>query len=79
MPECAGPHAALRLHTHAIPDHAHVPEAVWLKNITRDYKGVNEAYSAWVAAGNKPIRATVQSPLASPHMLVEIQVTAAVP
>ena len=56
-----------------------MPEAVWLKNITRDYKGVNEAYSAWVDAGNKPIRATVQSPLASPHMLVEIQVTAAVP
>tara|TARA_B110001452_G_C14848321_1_gene296293 strand:+ start:325 stop:510 length:186 start_codon:yes stop_codon:yes gene_type:complete len=54
------------------------PCAVWLKDIAKDYKAMNEAYSAWVDADNKPIRATVQSLLASPHMLVEIQVTAAV-
>ena len=38
--------------------------AVWLKDIAKDYKAMNEAYSAWVDAGNKPIRATVQSLLA---------------
>lgn len=65
--------------THA-PDHTRTCTwTVWLKDIARDYKAMNEAYSAWVDGANKPIRATVQSPMASPHMLVEIQVTAAVP
>ena len=57
--------------------HAPRPVAVWLKDIGRDFKGMNDAYSAWVDQDNKPCRATVQSPLASPLMLVEIQVTAA--
>ena len=52
---------------------------IWLKDIARDFAPMNAAYGEWVDPTNKPVRATVQSPLASPHMLVEIQVTAAMP
>ena len=51
---------------------------VWLKDIARDFKAMNGVWNAWVDQENKPVRATVQSPLATPLMLVEIQVTAAV-
>ena len=51
----------------------------WLKDIARDFTPMNTAYGDWVDPANKPVRATVQSPLAAPHMLVEIQVTAAMP
>ena len=52
---------------------------IWLKDIARDFTPMNAAYGEWVDPANKPVRATVQSLLASPHMLVEIQVTAAMP
>mgnify|MGYP003505288937 FL=1 len=39
--------------------------------------GMNQAWDAWVAAGNAPPRATVQAALANPEWLVEIVVTAA--
>nr|WP_315472938.1 RidA family protein [uncultured Undibacterium sp.] len=39
--------------------------------------GMNQAWDAWVAAGNTPPRATVQAALANPDWLVEIVVTAA--
>lgn len=39
--------------------------------------GMNQAWDAWVAAGNTPPRATVQAALANPEWLVEIVVTAA--
>lgn len=52
---------------------------IWLKDIARDFTPMNTAYGDWVDPANKPVRATVQSPLAAPHMLVEIQVTAAMP
>lgn len=38
---------------------------------------MNGEYNAWIDPANKPVRATVESPLATPLMLVEIQVTAA--
>ena len=50
---------------------------VWLKDIKRDFKGMNGAWSAWTGATAKPTRATVESNLATPAMLVEIQVMAA--
>lgn len=50
---------------------------VWLKDIGRDFKAMNSVWNGWVGASNKPVRATVESKLATPHMLVEIQVTAA--
>ena len=52
---------------------------IWLKDIARDFTPMNTAYGEWVDPANKPVRATVQSLLATPHMLVEIQVTAAMP
>jgi enamine deaminase RidA (YjgF/YER057c/UK114 family) len=59
-------------------DKAHLLSAqVWLKDIERDIDGMNGAWNSWVGATNKPVRATVESKLAKPSMLVEIQVTAA--
>ncbi|MCU6433087.1 RidA family protein [Undibacterium sp. Jales W-56] len=39
--------------------------------------GMNQAWDAWVAAGNAPPRATVQAALADPAWLIEVVVTAA--
>ena len=49
---------------------------VWLKDIHRDFNGMNSVWSDWVGS-NKPVRATVEAKLAKPTMLVEIQVVAA--
>ena len=50
---------------------------VWLKDIEKGMAEMNAAWSAWVGdAANKPVRATVESKLATPAMLVEIQVIA---
>jgi enamine deaminase RidA (YjgF/YER057c/UK114 family) len=42
-----------------------------------DFPGMNQAWDAWVAAGNAPPRATVEAKLANPKYRVEIVVTAA--
>jgi enamine deaminase RidA (YjgF/YER057c/UK114 family) len=39
---------------------------------------MNEAWDAWIPAGHTPARATVESRLAAPNLLVEIMVEAAV-
>jgi len=52
---------------------------IWLKDIASDFEAMNEQWISWVDAENKPVRATVQATLCSPDMLVEIQVTAALP
>mmetsp|Transcript_7783 Transcript_7783/g.11169 ORF Transcript_7783/g.11169 Transcript_7783/m.11169 type:complete len:144 (+) Transcript_7783:93-524(+) len=51
--------------------------SIWLKDIDRDFKAFNSVWCDWVDPENKPVRATVQSPMATPRILVEIQVTAA--
>jgi enamine deaminase RidA (YjgF/YER057c/UK114 family) len=51
---------------------------VWLKDISHDFAAMNGAWNAWVGTAEKPVRATVEARLATPAMLVEIQVTAAV-
>ena len=51
--------------------------AVWLKHIDRDFKGMNEVWNAWLDPDNKPVRATVEAPMARESILVEVQVTAA--
>ena len=51
---------------------------IWLKDIERDFAGMNEVWDAWVPAGCGPARATGESKLALPSLLVEILVTAAV-
>lgn len=51
--------------------------SIWLKDIEKDFSEMNAVWVAWMDPENKPVRATVQSPMARPEILVEIQVTAA--
>lgn len=51
---------------------------IWLKDIEGDFKEMNVSWSDWLDPENKPVRATVQSPMARPQILVEIQVSAIV-
>ncbi|RYY26093.1 MAG: RidA family protein [Sphingomonadales bacterium] len=50
---------------------------IWLKEVHRDWKGMNEVWDAWTDPENAPTRATGQVELAHPDILVEIVVTAA--
>jgi enamine deaminase RidA (YjgF/YER057c/UK114 family) len=50
---------------------------VWLSDIQADFAGMNEVWDAWAPEGHTPARATVQSRLAAPDLLVEITVVAA--
>lgn len=60
-------------------DKYHILSAqIWLKNVTRDFSAMNEIWEQWVPAGAAPARATGQVELASPDILVEIIITAAV-
>lgn len=43
----------------------------------RHFQAMNAVWDAWVDPANTPARATVGAALASPELLVEIQVTAA--
>ena len=52
--------------------------SIWLNDIDKDFKAMNEVWVEWLDPEHKPVRATVQSPMALPQLLVEIQVTAAV-
>lgn len=49
---------------------------IWLSNIAQ-FADMNKAWDAWVPAGHTPARATVEARLASPDLLVEIMVEAA--
>lgn len=51
--------------------------SIWLKDISSDFNPMNEVWNDWLDPLNKPVRATVESPMARPEILVEIQVTAA--
>ena len=51
---------------------------IWLKDIERDFAGMNEVWDAWVPKGAVPARATGESKLGHPDLLVEILATAAV-
>jgi enamine deaminase RidA (YjgF/YER057c/UK114 family) len=51
---------------------------VWLKDI-KDAPEFNAVYNEWIDGGNKPTRACVQAEMARPNLLVEVQVTAAMP
>jgi enamine deaminase RidA (YjgF/YER057c/UK114 family) len=51
--------------------------SIWLQNIEEDFAAMNEVWVDWMDPNNKPVRATVESPMARPDFLVEIQVTAA--
>eukprot|EP00518_Triparma_eleuthera_P003142 CAMPEP_0182463576 /NCGR_PEP_ID=MMETSP1319-20130603/7717_1 /TAXON_ID=172717 /ORGANISM="Bolidomonas pacifica, Strain RCC208" /LENGTH=146 /DNA_ID=CAMNT_0024663139 /DNA_START=35 /DNA_END=475 /DNA_ORIENTATION=- len=58
-----------------------VSSQVWVKDIERDFEGMNEVWNAWVGDDSQPkgVRACVQSPMAREHILVEIKVIAALP
>ncbi|MBB1626013.1 RidA family protein [Achromobacter sp. UMC71] len=50
---------------------------IWLKDIDRDFAGMNAVWAEWAPAKALPTRATCEAKLASPDLLVEIIVTAA--
>lgn len=50
---------------------------IWLKDIERDFAGMNEVWAQWAPPRAMPTRATCEARLAGPEMLVEIIVTAA--
>jgi len=50
---------------------------VWLSDIAANFAGMNEVWDAWAPEGHAPARATVESRLAAPELLVEITVVAA--
>lgn len=52
---------------------------IWLKDIARDFAGMNEVWNAWTAQDAAPTRATAQCLMAAPNILVEIIVSAASP
>ena len=51
--------------------------SLWIKDIQKDFGTVNAIWLDWIDPENKPVRATVESNLAFPELLVEVQVTAA--
>lgn len=50
---------------------------IWLKDITRDFAGMNDNWENWTAPDSAPTRATAQCEMGAPDVLVEIIVTAA--
>lgn len=52
---------------------------IWLSDISSDFNDFNRVWERWLEGLPTPARATVQSPLASPDVRVEIMVVAAVP
>lgn len=52
--------------------------SIWVTDVA-DLGVVNETWAGWIDPENKPARACVQSGLITPDLLVEVQVTAALP
>lgn len=52
-----------------------ISASVWLRDIAH-FAQMNEVWDQWVDKDNLPVRATVEARLATPELLVEIQVTA---
>jgi enamine deaminase RidA (YjgF/YER057c/UK114 family) len=50
---------------------------IWIKDIEKDFAGMNEIWDSWVLPDAAPTRATAQCCMGSPEVLVEIIVTAA--
>jgi len=51
---------------------------IWIKDLARDFEGMNEVWNAWTAPNAAPTRATAQCEMGASDILVEIIVTAAV-
>ncbi|KAL7531671.1 hypothetical protein ACHAXR_004167 [Thalassiosira sp. AJA248-18] len=52
--------------------------SIWVKDINRDFKGMNDVWNKWVDPSNKPVRFCVEANMAREQLLVEVQVTAAI-
>lgn len=52
---------------------------IWLKDIARDFGGMNEIWDSWINPAHAPTRATAQCEMATPDTLVEVIITAAHP
>ena len=50
---------------------------IYLKDIDADFQGMNAVWDKWLPKGVDPARATVQSKLCEPEILVEMSVVAA--
>ncbi|KQV27122.1 cytochrome C2 [Rhizobium sp. Root1203] len=51
---------------------------IWLKNITRDFAAMNQAWESWIPEEALPARATVEANMAAEEILIEIALQAAV-
>ena len=51
---------------------------IWIKDIAKDFAGMNDIWDAWMPPNAAPARATAQCEMGAPDVLVEIIVTAAV-
>ncbi len=51
---------------------------IYLRDIANHFGLMNEVWNAWVPTGHAPARACVQAHMASPALLVEISIVAAV-
>ena len=52
---------------------------IYLKDMARDYAGLNQVWDAWVAECAAPARACVEAAMYPPEVLVEMTVVAAQP
>ncbi|MFJ3483889.1 RidA family protein [Pseudomonas sp. NPDC090202] len=52
---------------------------IYLKDIDAHFAGMNSVWDTWLPKGVAPARATVESKLCEPEILVEMSVTAALP
>ena len=50
---------------------------IYLKDMGRDYAGLNQVWDAWVAPGAAPARACVEAKMYKPEVLVEMMIVAA--
>jgi enamine deaminase RidA (YjgF/YER057c/UK114 family) len=52
---------------------------IYLKDIDAHFEGMNAVWDTWLPKGVAPARATVESKLCEPEILVELSVVAALP
>lgn len=50
---------------------------IYLKDMERDYAGLNQVWDAWVVPGAAPARACVEAKMYKPEVLVEMMIVAA--
>lgn len=66
-----------RLSTVGSDKHHLLSATIWITDMA-NFEAMNAVWEAWVSAESPPVRATVEAKLASPKLLIEIGVIAAV-